>query len=126
MGNVPGLQKAGVMWAEGFTRFLTNFGFTQPTVDRRLFYMSDEEGRALLLVTLVDDSKLVVQSGVLVARFNKEWEENFSDPLDAVATARDFLGLKYNSAPAGAIEISCGKALGDLGDKLEGMVIACV
>ena len=33
-GNVPGLQNAGVMWAEEFTAFLLGFGFTQSIADR--------------------------------------------------------------------------------------------
>ena len=37
VGNVPGLQNAGVMWAEEFTAFLLGFAFTQSIVDRRLF-----------------------------------------------------------------------------------------
>ena len=55
VGNVTGMQNAGVMWAEEFTRFLKGFGFTQSVVDRRLFFMFDEEGRALLLGAFVDD-----------------------------------------------------------------------
>ena len=37
VGNVPGLQNAGLMWAEVPTRFLKGFGFKQSIVDRRLF-----------------------------------------------------------------------------------------
>ena len=44
-----------------------------------------------------------------------------SSAPDADAAARDFLGLKYGRVPADAIEISCGKALGGLQDKLAGM-----
>ena len=61
VGDVPGLQNAGVMWAEEFTRFLTKFGFAQSIVGRRLFFMYNEEGQALLLESPVDDYKLVVQ-----------------------------------------------------------------
>ena len=85
--------------------------------------MFDEKGQAFLLGTFVDDCKLVVQSEVLAARSNKEWEEKFSDPPDADATAREFLGLKYGRASADAVEISCGKALGDLRDMLAGMCL---
>ena len=68
--------------------------------------------------TFVDDYKAVVQSEPLAARLNEEWEKKFSDPPDVDAVARDFLGLRYGTAPAGMTEIGCGKALGDLGDKL--------
>ena len=37
VGNLPGLQNAGVIWAEEFTSFLLGFGFKQSNVDRRLF-----------------------------------------------------------------------------------------
>ena len=69
VGNDPGLQNAGLMWAEVFTRFVKGFGFTQSIVDWRLFYMFDEEDRALQLGT--PDCKFVVQSGPLVARFSE-------------------------------------------------------
>ena len=44
VGNVPGLQNAGVMKAEEFTAFLLRFGFAQSIVDRRLFYLHDKSG----------------------------------------------------------------------------------
>ena len=72
VGNAPGLQNAGVMWAEEFTRFLKKTGFAQSILDRRLFFTSDEKGLALLLETSVGDCKLVVQSGALAAKFNGE------------------------------------------------------
>ena len=60
------------MWAEEFTRYLKRSGFTQSIVDRRLFYMSDEEGRALLLGMSVNNCTLVVQSAPLATRFNEK------------------------------------------------------
>ena len=94
-GNVPGLQNAGVMWAEEFTAFLLGFEFTQSIVDRRLFYLHDETGLLLMAGTFVDDCKLVVQSEAMAAAFNEAWRKRYRDPPDAEATARDFLGLKY-------------------------------
>ena len=119
--NAPGLKNAGVMWAVEFTRFLKRFGFNQPYVDRRLFYMYGEESRALLQGKFVGDYKLVVQSEPLAARFKREWKKKFSDPPNADATARDFLGLKYGGVSAGAIEVSWEKVLSDLRGTLVGM-----
>ena len=48
VGNVPGLQNAGAMWAGEFTGFLIDFGFTQPITDRRLFHLTDEAGACSL------------------------------------------------------------------------------
>ena len=119
--DVPGLLNAGVMWAGEFTRFLLELDFTQTIVDRRLFFMSDEEGRAVLLGTFVDDCNLVVRSESLAAGSNEEWEKKSSDPPGVGATARDFLGLRYDRVSADVIENSCGRALGDLDDKLTGV-----
>ena len=120
-GNVPGLQNAGVMWAQEFTAFLLGFGFTQPIVDRRLFYLHDAEELLLMVGTFVDDCKLVVQNETMAAAFNREWDKRYRDPPGADVTARDFLGLKYVRATdegGEAVTISCGKAVGDLEAKL--------
>ena len=70
-GNVPGLQNAGVMWAEEFTAFLLGFGFTQSAVDRRLFYLHDKTEFIFMAGTFADDCKLVVQSEAMAAAFNE-------------------------------------------------------
>ena len=94
-GIAPGLQNAGVMWAEEFTAFLLGFGFTQSIVDRHLFYLYDNSGLLVMAGTFVDDFKLVVQYGAMAAAVDEAWKEKYRDPPDADATARDFLGLKY-------------------------------
>ena len=43
------------MWAEEFTGFLLDFGFTQSITDRRLFHLTDENGLLLVVGTFVDD-----------------------------------------------------------------------
>jgi len=120
VGNVPGLQNAGAMWAEEFTGFLLDFGFTQSITDRRLFHLADEGGRLLIVGTFVDDCKVVIQSESKAAEFTKAWEERYRDPPDVEATARDFLGLKYTRVGS-TITISCNKATDDLAEKLEGI-----
>ena len=74
VGNVPGLQSAGVMWTEEFTAFLLGFGLTKSIVDRRLFYLHEKLGLLLMLGTFVVDCKLAVQSETMAAAFNKAWE----------------------------------------------------
>ena len=69
VGNVPGLQNAGVIWAEEFTAVLLGFGFTQSIVDRHLFYLHGETGLLPMAGTFVDDCKLVVQSQAMAAVF---------------------------------------------------------
>ena len=98
---MPGLQNAGVMWAEEFTAFLLGFGFTQSIVDRRLFYLDDKSGLLLMAGTFVDDFTLVVQSEAMAAALNEAREKRCRDPPDADATARDFLGHKYARATDG-------------------------
>ena len=120
VGNVPGLQNAGAMWAEEFTGFLLDFGFTQSITDRRLFHLTDEGGRLLIVGTFVDDCKVVIQSESKAAEFTKAWEERYRDPPDVEATARDFLGLKYTRVGS-TITISCNKATDDLAEKLDGI-----
>ena len=78
--NVPGLQIAGVMCTEEFAAFLLGFGFTQPIVDRRLFYLHDAEELLLMVGTFVDDCKLVVQNETMAAAFNREWDKRYRDP----------------------------------------------
>ena len=75
VSNVPGLQNAGVMWAEEFTAFLLGFGFTQSTVDRRLFYLHGKVGFLVMAGTFVDDYKPVVPSGAMAAAFNGAWQK---------------------------------------------------
>ena len=70
-GNVPGLQNAGVMWAEEFTAFLLGFGFAKFIADRRLFYLHDKPRLLVMAGTFVDDFKLVVQSETKAAAFNE-------------------------------------------------------
>ena len=55
VGNMPGLQNAGAMWAEEFTGFLLDFDFTQSVTDRRLFHLTNEDGLLLIAGTLADD-----------------------------------------------------------------------
>ena len=121
VGNVPGLQNAGVMWAGEFTAFFLEFGFTQSIVDRRLFYLHDRAGLLLMVGTFVDDCKAVVQFEAMAVAFNNAWEKRYRDPPDVDATARDFLGLKYNREE-GTTAAGCGKALGNLVEKLEGLM----
>ena len=118
MGDVPGLQNSGAMWAEEFTGFLLDF--TQSITDRRLLHLTDEDGLGLIAGTSVDDGKALVQSEFNAAEFSKAWEERYCDPPDVGATARDFLGLKYTRGRS-AITISCRKAPGDLAEKLSGL-----
>ena len=73
-GNVPGLQNAGVTWAEESIAFLLGFGFKQSIVDRRLFYLHDKSGPMLMAGTFVDDCKLVVQSETMAGRPSMEEE----------------------------------------------------
>ena len=73
VGNVSGLQNAGAMWAEEFTGFLLDFGFTQPITDRRLFHLTDKDGLLLIVGTSVDDCKVVVR--VKAAKLTRAWEE---------------------------------------------------
>ena len=54
-GNVPGLQNAGVIWAEMSTKILLGFGFAQSILDRRLFYLHDKPGFLLIAGTFVGD-----------------------------------------------------------------------
>ena len=61
VGNVPGLQNAGAIWAEEFTGFLLDFGFTQSITELRLFHLTDEGGLVLIVGMFVDDCKVVVQ-----------------------------------------------------------------
>ena len=60
VGNVPGLQNAGVMWAEEITGFLLDLGFIQSTTDRRLFHLIDEDGLVLIAGSFVIDGKVLV------------------------------------------------------------------
>ena len=108
------------MWAEEFTGFLLDFGFTQSITDRRLFPLTDEGGLLLVVGTFVDDFKVVVQSESNADKFTRAWEERYRDPPDAEATARDFLGLKY-TRDGSVISISCNKATDDLAEKLNGL-----
>ena len=62
VGNVPGLQKAWVMWAKEFTGFLLDFGFTRSITDRRLFHLTDKSGLLLIAGTFVEHCRAVVQS----------------------------------------------------------------
>ena len=55
VGNVPGLQNAGAMWAEEFKGFLLDFGFTQSITGRRLFHLADKDGLLLIAGAFVDD-----------------------------------------------------------------------
>ena len=80
VGNVPGLQNAGAMWAGEFTGFLLDFGFTQSITDRRLFHLTDENGLLLIVGAFVDDCKVVVQSESKAAEYTKAWEERYRDP----------------------------------------------
>lgn len=74
-GNAPGLQSASAMCAEKSAAFLLGFGFTQCTVDRRVFYPHDKSGLLLMAGTFVDEYRPVVQSGTMAAAFNKAWEK---------------------------------------------------
>ena len=71
VGNVPGLQDAGVVLAEEFTGFLLDFGFTQSITDRRLFLLTDDDGNILIVGTFVADCKAVVQSETKAAEVSK-------------------------------------------------------
>ena len=120
VGNVPGLQNAGKMWAEEFTGSLLDFGFTQSITDRRLFHLTDKGGLLLIAGTFVDDYKVVVQSESKAAEFTRAWEKRYRDPPEVEATARDFLGPKYTRC-GWVITVSCQKATGDLAKKLSGL-----
>ena len=111
MGNVPGLQDAGAIWAEEFTGFLLDYGLTQSITDRRLFHLIDENGPLLIVGTF----KVVVQSESKAAEFTKAWEERYRVPPDVEATARNFLGLKY-TRDGSTIAISFNKATDDLAE----------
>ena len=63
-------------------------------MDRRLFYLQDKSGLLLVVGTFVQDCKLVVYSETMAAAFNGVRKKKYRGPLDADATARDFLGLK--------------------------------
>ena len=108
------------MWAEEFTGFRLDFGFTQPITDRRLFKLTDEDGLLPIAGTFVHDFKVVVQSESKAAEFSKAWEERHRDPPDVETTARDFLGLEF-TRDGSVITISCHKATGDLVVKLSGL-----
>ena len=54
-GYAPGLQYAGVIWAENFTDFLLGFRFARSIVDRRLFYHHYKPGLLLMVGTFVND-----------------------------------------------------------------------
>mmetsp|Transcript_4068 Transcript_4068/g.9683 ORF Transcript_4068/g.9683 Transcript_4068/m.9683 type:complete len:381 (-) Transcript_4068:53-1195(-) len=119
VGSVPGLQNAGVIWAEESTAFLLGFGLTQSIVDRRLFYLHGKSGLLLVVGTSVDDCKLV-QPETMAAAFNGAWKKKYRGPPDADATANDFLVPKYVRATDGekeTLKIGCGKALVDLEEK---------
>ena len=70
VGNVSGLQNAGVMWAEEYPAFLLGFWFTQFIMDRRQFYLHVKSGLLLMAGTFVDNYKLVVQFETMAAAFN--------------------------------------------------------
>ena len=108
------------MWAEEFTGFLLDFGFTQSITGRRLFHLTDENGLLLVVGTFVDDCQVVVQSESKAAEFTKALEERYRDPANVEATARDFLGLKY-TLDGSTITTSCNKATDDLAGKLGGL-----
>ena len=121
VGNVPGLQNAGVMWAEELTAFLLGFEFTQSIVDRRLFYLHDEKGSCSWPALLWTTASSWCIPRRRSAAFNEAWRKRYRDPPDAEATARDFLGLKYVRAAdeeGESVTISYGKALDDLEKKL--------
>ena len=120
VGNMPGLQNAGAMWAEEFTGFLLDFDFTQSVTDRRLFHLTDKDGLLLIAGMFVDDCKVLVQSDSKVAEFSKAWGERYRDPPDVEATARDLLGLKYTRVGS-VITISCHNATDDLAEKPSGL-----
>ena len=117
-GNLPGRQEAGAIFSRRYTEFLLEFGFTQSVVDRRVFFLFDPERLLLCVGVFVDDNKVLIESEVMAAAFRARWALEFDEAPDMEATSRDFLGVAYRRVGSHEMELSCGKALRDLADKL--------
>ena len=92
VGNVPGLLNAGVTRDEESTGFLLYFGFAQSITDRRLFFLTNEDGLLLIAGTFVGDCKAALQSETIAAEFSKAWKKRYRDTPKPTQPPATFLG----------------------------------
>jgi hypothetical protein len=114
VGNVPGVQDAGVRWGEHFGKFLKSKGYSQSIVDRRLYYRRDPDGTLSLVCVYVDDNRMTSTSKAVRDEFVRSFEKSFPNSVApgalAANVADDFAGAKYEKIGEGAnarIEVSC-------------------
>ena len=99
-GNMPGLRKAGAIWAREYNAFLIGkCGFSQSIVNRRIFFKFD--------------GKRAVCSSWVCMWMTREYEA--AAPEDG----RTFCGVTYERVADGSLRVSCLNVISDLELKLE-------
>jgi hypothetical protein len=128
VGNVPGIQDAGVRWGDHFGIFLKSKGYSQSIVDRRLYYRRDLDGTLSLVCVYVDDNRMTSTSKAVRDEFVTSFERNFPNSVApgalAASVANDFAGAKYEKIGEGTdarIEVSCPRLHAKLRKMIEAL-----
>jgi len=121
VGNMPGRQDAGRVWAKAYSEKLEQWGFKASIVDTRLFYKADSEGKLMLVGVFVDDNFMISQSPGLTAEFQANWRESYDEAPDMAATMLDFCGVGMEQMADGSVTLHVDKAIDNLAEKLAGL-----
>ena len=115
--SIPGIQCAGRLWCELFTKFFLDGGFTQSSVDRRMFYKFDGT-KFIMVAVYVDDSWFISTCKALVNDFVKRWQARFDYASDVEDTAGEFCGATIERHDDGSVTVFGGRIYDDLKAKL--------
>jgi len=116
--NMPGRQEAGAVWEAEYTAKLKEWGFTQSTVDRRVFMQFDDDGLALVVGVFVDDNWILSQSPKLLAQFTERWMSEYDCAPDMAATKTEFCGVGMVRKDEDTVELHVDGTIDLLGESL--------